>query len=120
MLATVCVLHYQALRWPLHTQWLLAMVVVLLIDPWALMQAGFWLSFVAVGMLFMSQPNAYKPRLGAYAWSLVQEQWRLTVCLAPLGMVLFQQISLVGLFANLLAIPWVTWVVTPLSFAGLL
>jgi len=69
---------------------------------------------------FMSQPNAYKPRLGAYAWSLVQEQWRLTVCLAPLGMVLFQQISLVGLFANLLAIPWVTWVVTPLSFAGLL
>ncbi len=120
MLATFCVLHYQALRWPLHTQWLLAMVVVLLIDPWALMQAGFWLSFVAVGMLFMTQATPNKPRLSGYAWSLVQEQWRLSVCLAPLGMVLFQQVSLVGLFANLLAIPWVTWVVTPLAFAGLL
>ncbi len=119
MLATVGVLHYQALRWPLHTQWLLAMVVVLLIDPWALMQAGFWLSFVAVGMLFMSQPTLNKSRLVGYAWSLVQEQLRLSVCLAPLGMVLFQQVSLVGLFANLLAIPWVTWVVTPLAFAGL-
>jgi competence protein ComEC len=120
MLATVCVLHYQALRWPLYTQWLLAMVVVLLIDPWALMQAGFWLSFVAVGMLFMAQQTPNKPRLGSYVWSLVQEQWRLSICLAPLGMVLFQQVSLVGLFANLLAIPWVTWVVTPLAFAGLL
>ena len=120
MLATVCVLHYQALRWPLHTQWLVAMVVVLLIDPWALMQAGFWLSFVAVGMLFMAQPTQNKPRLGQYAWSLLQEQWRLSVCLAPLGMMLFQQVSLVGLLANLFAIPWVTWVVTPLAFAGLI
>lgn len=120
MLATVCVLHYQALRWPLQTQWLVAMVVVLLIDPWALMQAGFWLSFVAVGMLFMAQPLQNKPSLVQYAWTLLQEQWRLSVCLAPLGMMLFQQVSLVGLFANLFAIPWVTWVVTPLAFAGLI
>jgi competence protein ComEC len=33
-----------------RTVWMLAAVVV--IDPWALYQAGFWLSFVAVGVLF--------------------------------------------------------------------
>ena len=136
MLATVCVLHLHALRWPLHTQWLLAMVVVLLIDPWALMQAGFWLSFVAVGMLFIGQPTHAPPvaaqphiprtywqslsGLGPYVLSLCREQWIISVCLAPLCIVLFQQVSLVGLLANLFAIPWVTWVVTPLAFGGLL
>ena len=136
MLATVCVLQLQAVRWPLHTQWLLAMVAVLLIDPWALMQAGFWLSFVAVGMLFMGQPtpvpaaaaNPVLPHtqwqklngLGRYIVSLCKEQWMISVCLAPLCIILFQQVSLVGLFANLFAIPWVTWVVTPLAFGGLL
>jgi competence protein ComEC len=35
--------------------------------------------------------------------------------LAPLGLLLFGQVSVVGLLANLLAIPWVTLVVTPLA-----
>jgi competence protein ComEC len=48
------------------------------------------------------------------------EQWRLSFALAPLGLLLFGQVSLVGLLANVLAIPWVTWVVTPLAFAGVL
>jgi competence protein ComEC len=136
MLATLCVLQLQAKRWPLHTQWLLAMVVVLLIDPWALMQAGFWLSFVAVGMLFIAQPTqapavTANPHLehtlgkslsglGSYVLALCKEQWTISVCLAPLCIILFQQVSLVGLLANLFAIPWVTWVVTPLAFGGLL
>ncbi len=135
MLATVCVLHHHALRWPLHSQWLLAMVVVVMLDPWALTQAGFWLSFVAVAMLFMGNPQSTSPSsmtstnpTGQGVWRSVarhlvgmcKEQWLISVCLAPLCMVLFQQISLVGLVANLLAIPWVTWVVTPLAFGGLL
>ena len=35
-------------------------------------------------------------------------------------MVFFQQISLVGFLANLVAIPWVTLVVTPLTLLGIL
>ena len=135
MLATLCVLQLQAVRWPLHTQWLLAMVVVLIIDPWSLLQAGFWLSFVAVAMLFLGQPakssmtkDEVCPLTGLSRWhvltryflSLCKEQWLISICLAPLSILLFQQISLVGLIANLFAIPWVTWVVTPLAFGGLL
>jgi competence protein ComEC len=39
--------------------------------------------------------------------------------LAPLTLLLFHQVSVVGLFANLLAVPWVTLVVTPLCMLGL-
>jgi competence protein ComEC len=100
------------------------------------MQAGFWLSFVAVGMLFIAQPTqapavTANPHLehtlgkslsglGSYVLALCKEQWTISVCLAPLCIILFQQVSLVGLLANLFAIPWVTWVVTPLAFGGLL
>ena len=37
----------------------------------------------------------------------------------PLSLLLFGQVSVVGLLANLLAIPWVTWVVTPLALLGI-
>jgi competence protein ComEC len=43
-----------------------------------------------------------------------------TISLAPLSAIFFQQISGVGLLANLLAIPWVTLLVTPLALLGAL
>ena len=43
----------------------------------------------------------------------------MTCALTPLVLVLFGQVSLVGLLANLLAIPWVTMVVTPLVMLGM-
>lgn len=128
MLAMACVLRTQALRWPLHTQWLMAAVWVLIIDPWALMQAGFWLSFVAVGVLFLSTPIAVTASKANQATvmasaakqtkQLLREQLLISLCLAPLSFLLFQQISVVGLLVNLFAIPWVTLVVTPLAFLG--
>ncbi|MBC7597695.1 MAG: ComEC family competence protein, partial [Polaromonas sp.] len=54
MLAAVVLLRQSGKRWPWPQVWLLAMAVVLALDPWALLQAGFWLSFVAVGILFAS------------------------------------------------------------------
>lgn len=47
-----------------------------------------------------------------------REQWIVTLALAPLSLLLFNQLSLVGLLANGLAIPWVTLVVTPLTMLG--
>jgi competence protein ComEC len=49
MLATVVLLRTAGLRWPAPLVLLAAGVVVTLLDPWALLQPGFWLSFVAVG-----------------------------------------------------------------------
>ena len=50
----------------------------------------------------------------------LREQWVVTLALTPLSLHLFQQVSLVGLLANLLAIPWVTLVITPLALLGAL
>ncbi len=133
MLMAACWLRVNAMRWPLLEQWLLAAVVVCVWDPWALLQSGFWLSFVAVGMLFlmpastktstantaqMSQP--WWKKLFHSLRDLLREQSFITLGLAPLTLLLFQQVSVVGLLVNVYAIPWVTFVVTPLAFAGVL
>ena len=126
MLALVAGLRLSGRRWPWPAVWLLAMAAVLALDPWALLSAGFWLSFVAVGLLFASDPAREAPA-SSLAWRgaqalkrLLREQALMTVALAPLTLLLFGQVSLVGLAANLIAIPWVTLVVTPLALLGLL
>lgn len=119
MLAAVTLLRVYGLRWPWVQVWLSVCAVVLALDPWALMQAGFWLSFVAVGVLFASGSHAPANTLWATAQRMWREQWLMSVCLAPLTLLLFHQVSVVGLFANLLAVPWVTLVVTPLCLLGL-
>ena len=102
--------------------WLAACAVVVTVDPWALLQPGFWLSFVAVGVLFASDPGTAPAAAGwrGRALALLREQLVVTVALAPLTLLLFGQVSLVGLLANLVAIPWVTLVVTPLAMLGVL
>ena len=158
MLLVVVVLRISARQWPLAWVWLLAGAVVLAFDPWALLQPGFWLSFVAVGVLMLADPQRQRvgttaPEVGqpdAPVWrfearwgapwhhigaesvlqagraglhkalALVREQATITLALAPLTLLFFGQVSLVGLAANLLAIPWVTLVVTPLAMLGVL
>ncbi|RZL98285.1 MAG: DNA internalization-related competence protein ComEC/Rec2, partial [Variovorax sp.] len=122
MLATVALLRLSGRRWPWPCVWLLAGWAAVAIDPWALLQAGFWLSFVAVAALFATDPGpaaadrapGWRRRLARMA----REQAVVTLALTPLTLLLFQQVSVVGLAANALAIPWVTLVVTPLAMAG--
>ena len=137
MLATVTLLQSLGLRWPWLLVLLLAAVVVTAIDPWALMQAGFWLSFVAVGLLMASsngeaasvssadaspEGGSRLRRWGGAVWAVVRRDLRTqviaTVGLAPLTLVFFQQLSLVGFAANLVAIPVITLVITPLALLG--
>jgi competence protein ComEC len=121
MLATVGTLRLLGVRWPWPQVWLLACAVVVAVDPWALLQAGFWLSFVAVGVLFATDTGvsrASRPGISARVLVLLREQWVITLALTPLSLLLFGQVSLVGLLANALAIPWVTLVITPLAMLG--
>ncbi|MDO9357404.1 MAG: DNA internalization-related competence protein ComEC/Rec2 [Polaromonas sp.] len=185
MLAAIVLLRQSGKRWPWPQVWLLAMAVVVALDPWALLQPGFWLSFVAVGVLFAAGPSqgeeapsggrepgaagerggkgvpagpshpeavdsnfaidsGASPSGGVWAggqndlklplkrlfwprWILsalsamlrsAREQWVVTLALAPLSLLLFNQLSLIGLLANGIAIPWVTLVVTPLTMLG--
>jgi len=125
MLAAVVVLRSGGLRWPLHLVLLVAGAIVVALDPWALMQPGFWLSFVAVALLAASSPDRAAPAAGrrsrivAALRSGLREQAVATIGLTPLTMLFFQQISVVGFAANVVAIPLVTLVITPLALLGL-
>ena len=123
MLGTVALLQLSGRRWPWPQVWLLACATVVLADPWALAQAGFWLSFVAVGILFATNSvadSAIPSSARGHFYTLFREQWVVTLALTPLTLLLFGQVALVGFAANLVAIPWVTLVVTPLALGGVL
>ena len=117
MLAAVAALRSLGLRWPWPLVLLAAAVVVTVVDPWALLQPGFWLSFGAVGLLMAAGGETAQggwQRLKA----ALRTQAIATVGLAPLGLVCFGQLSAVGLLANLVAIPLISFVITPLALLG--
>lgn len=122
MLAVVALLRIAGLGWPWPMVWLCACAAVVMLDPWALTQAGFWLSFVAVGVLFATDAGASARRAGpgGAVLRMLREQAVLSLALTPLGLLLFQQMSVVGFLANLLAIPWVTLGILPLALLGTL
>ena len=102
---------------------LAALFVVVLIDPWAVLSVGFWLSFGAVAALLyaagarLRQPArlAGVARWRALALHWGAAQWAVTVAGLPLLLFFFQQFSLVSPLANALAIPVVSLLITPLT-----
>ncbi|MGK5078848.1 DNA internalization-related competence protein ComEC/Rec2 [Janthinobacterium sp. HLX7-2] len=106
----------------------LALGVVVLLDPWAVLWPGFWLSFGAVATILYATAGRTVATLPAQAsrWRHFRAavalgahtQYVVTVGLVPLSMLLFSQVSLVSPVANALAIPVISLVVTPLSLAG--
>ena len=100
----------------------LALGVVLLLDPWAVLAAGFWLSVGAVAVILYANLGRVRREAG---WRrtlgmAVRTQYAVTIGLVPLTMLLFSQVSLVGPLANAVAIPVISLVVTPLALAGAL
>ncbi len=93
-----------------------ALFVVSLIDPWAVLAPGFWLSFGAVGWLWYVG-NA---RVGEVAFwrRWWRAQWAVAIGLAPVLLAFFGQLSLVSPLANVVAIPVVELLVTPLALLG--
>ncbi|WP_088279503.1 DNA internalization-related competence protein ComEC/Rec2 [Ideonella sp. A 288] len=125
MLACGVLLRSLGARWPWLLVLMVAAVAVTLLDPWSLLQPGFWLSFAAVGLLLASEsPDrreagpADEPAWRRALRGHLRAQGVATLGLAPLSLVCFQQVSVVGFVANLVAIPCVTLLVTPLALLG--
>ncbi|MBI3935867.1 MAG: DNA internalization-related competence protein ComEC/Rec2 [Betaproteobacteria bacterium] len=94
----------------------LALFAVTVLDPWAVLAPGFWLSFGAVAVIMFVAAG----RIGRLNWlaAWARVQWAVTIGLVPLLLALFQQVSLVSPIANAVAIPVVSLVVVPLTLAG--
>jgi competence protein ComEC len=98
-----------------------ALGVVVLLDPWAVLWPGFWLSFGAVAVILFGGHGRIGPResgLLAHLALAGRTQWSVTLGLVPLTMLMFGQVSLVSPLANAVAIPLVSFIVTPLALLG--
>ncbi|GAA6152149.1 DNA internalization-related competence protein ComEC/Rec2 [Pseudoteredinibacter isoporae] len=94
----------------------IVLLLLLFFDPWALEQAGGCLSFAAVAALIYGYRCYRKPPGGmaTYGWQLFRSQWLLA---SFLGIVLYSlqlPSGSLSLPANLLAIPWLSFVIMPL------
>ncbi|WP_177479988.1 DNA internalization-related competence protein ComEC/Rec2 [Pseudomonas sp. HMWF032] len=97
---------------------LLALLAVLLGEPLASLQPGFWLSFGAVMLLILT----FSGRLGAWPWwnTLLRAQWAMAIGLLPLLLALGLPVSASAPLANLVAVPVVGLLVVPLALIGTL
>ncbi len=99
-----------------------SLLAVLIIDPFAAMDAGFWLSFIAIsiiayGMTCRVQTNISGWRNAWWKWGRVQ--YLVAVGLLPLLVLWFQQYPLVGILANIIAVPYISLMVVPLVLLGI-
>jgi competence protein ComEC len=97
-----------------------AAALVCLWDPWAVLAAGFWLSFGAVACIFLVSSGRLAPG-GGWRPALregLRVQAAITVGQVPLTLAIFGQVCLVAPLANALAIPLVSYLVAPLALGG--
>lgn len=111
-----------------------ALALVVLLDPWAVLWPGFWLSFGAVAIIFYGTTSRTAERSARASHQPAQRtekrqwlrafklagrtQYAVTLGLVPLTVLLFSRVSLIGPLANAIAIPLIGFFVTPLALAG--
>lgn len=108
----------------------LAAFVVIVLDPWAVMASGFWLSFGAIAVLMAIaaqagrrvgiRSNSVRDRLSAAAMAATRIQLMISAALMPALALLFNQVSVASPLANAYAIPLISVLVTPLSLLAAL
>lgn len=116
MLAVFALALWSGRQVPIAQVLALALLTVVILDPWAVVSAGFWLSFGAVAVL----AYAFSGRIAESNWfkAAVYSQWVVTLGMLPLLLFMFHQASIVSPLANAFAIPMVSFVVTPLALMG--
>lgn len=97
----------------------LALMAILLVNPTAVLEAGFWLSFVGVAFLIVCL-DAKDRGLRAFLRELTAGQLVMTIALLPLTLWFFGEASLVGAVSNLVAVPFVSFVIVPCALLGML
>lgn len=109
----VVLLRRKILSW--HA-WSVALMIVLLLNPLNVLTESFWLSFGAVAFIIYGVSGRLAPTGIWWKWGRIQ--WVIAVGLIPLSIWLFQQCSIISFVANSIAIPWVGFLVVPLSLLG--
>ncbi|MGL1956299.1 MAG: DNA internalization-related competence protein ComEC/Rec2 [Colwellia sp.] len=107
-------------------RWLLLTLFVLVISsPFSLFTASFWLSCYAVCIIFLTLWRfKFWLKKGAKSVRFIKVllviQLSLTFMLLPISALFFQQFSMVALLANLVAVPWMSFITIPLCLLSVL
>jgi len=97
---------------------LITLFILVIISPFSLFTVSFWLSFYAVLIIFLTlwRFRVWLTR-GSDLWRFVKGlfiiQIALTLMLIPITAIFFQQVSLVSLAANIIAVPWMSVISIP-------
>jgi competence protein ComEC len=116
MLGIFALARLQARHISAARTWSLALIGVLLLDVFAPLSAGFWLSFLAVGVILALETTALVP--AATAGRFLRLQSAIMLALAPLTFAVFGGVSFAGLWVNFAAIPIISFVLVPVVLAG--
>lgn len=92
--------------------WRYALLAVLCTEPHAVWMPGFYLSFMAVAILLTMNQRILSHGIRKALWI----QIACMIGLLPFTLFWFSYGAVNGFLANLLAIPWVSFVIVPLSF----
>jgi competence protein ComEC len=91
----------------------LALLLVVLHDPFCILSIGFWLSFSAVlTIMYLAQHNT---RLG-----LIKFNFFISIAMAPLTILFFKQTSLIAPISNIFFVPIVSVLVVPLGLLAVI
>ena len=96
----------------------LAASIVLILNPFNLIDMSFWLSFLSISILAWVLTARLQSEKGYKSHAKMQAA--ILIGLLPVMLLFFQQISLVAFVTNAVAIPWVGFIILPVVvFASL-
>lgn len=88
-----------------------ALFLVLLVNPLAVLTAGFWMSFLAVIFIYIAMKSCQSlPKFSRVLFI----QMYLGVALFPISLLFFSEASIIAPLVNLIAIPFVSLLILPL------
>jgi len=94
----------------------LSMLLILILDPMSALDIGFWLSFGAVAIIIFSVTGRLKPHHSIINWGRIQ--FVIAIGMLPMALLFFQKISISAPFANLVAVPLVSFITVPTTLLG--
>ena len=98
-------------RFSIWQAWRYALFVVLLFEPHSVLMLGFYFSFIAVAILILINQRMKYSGIR----KVMTMQLACLFGLMPLSLYWFSYGSVNGFIANLLAIPWVSFLIVPLA-----
>lgn len=139
MLTIVVITKLIGLKTPWFNTAFLALFIIVIFDPWAVLSEGLWLSFVGVCILLIISENKYFANASnissfpftplnifskikllfikffKFCYYFFAIQVLFAIALLPILIIYFGAVPLGSVFANLIAVPLVSWLIVPLA-----